>query len=582
MNKPELNGVNFDRLTAAVEWSSKQLETPRKNRLEAIRQFVGKHYADGGSDKVVPANYLELAVTIYTRLLAARAPRATFTALNSALKPFAKTTEIALNQIPDEIGLGDTLAECVLEALFSFAVVKLGLRSGKRRVDGVDPGEPYAETVSIDDYFCDMNAKKRSAIQFEGNDYWMILDDVLANYGVSKEDLSSDDPSVTGENGEQRAEGISSAEGGDVYSDRIKLRDVWLPRERLMVTYAVKAKKLLKVAEWDGPEHSPYHVLGYSPVPGNLLPLPPVSLWMDMHELANNIFRKLAKQATDKKTVIAFGGNDDEGPNNLKRASDGEGIKYNGMKPENITVGGIDAQSLALFLQIGDKFSYFSGNLDALGGLAPSSDTVGQDKLINEAASARLQSMTDRTLVFIKGIFKALAWYEWTDPIRVRKVNKSVKGTDISIPVKWSPETREGDFLDFNFDIDVYSMQDDSPSSKLQKIGLVFERFIMPLMPNLEQQGIVIDGKGFLSVISKLSNLPEINDILIFSDGGIEQNPVSGDANPVNKPTSTKREYVRTNRPGATRSGKDAVMSQLLMGGKSQPDEMAALTRGVS
>ena len=104
----------------------------------------------------------------------------------------------------------------------------------------------------------------------------------------------------------------------------------------------------------------------------------------------------------------------------------------------------------------------------------------------------------------------------------------------------------------------------------------------MPLMPNLEQQGIVIDGKGFLSVISKLSNLPEINDILIFSDGGIEQNPVSGDANPVNKPTSTKREYVRTNRPGATRSGKDAVMSQLLMGGKSQPDEMAALTRGVS
>ncbi|MFO7935994.1 MAG: hypothetical protein R6V06_00050 [Kiritimatiellia bacterium] len=578
----DLKGVDFDRLTAAVEWSSKQLENPRKNRLDAIRQFVGKHYADNGSDHVVPTNYLELAVTIYTRLLAARAPRATFNALNSSLKPFAKTTELALNQIPDEIGLGETLAECVLEALFSFAVVKLGLRAGKRRVDGIDPGEPYAETVSIDDYFCDMNAKKRSAIQFEGNDYWMILDDVLATYKISKEDISYDDPEVTGENGEPRAEGISTDEGGDVYSDRIKLRDVWLPRERLMVTYAVKSKTLLNVADWDGPEHSPYHVLGYSPVPGNLLPLPPIALWMDMHELANNIFRKLGKQATDKKTVVAFSGNDDEGPNTLRAASDGEGIKYNGTKPENITVGGIDQQSLAFGLVVGDKFSYFAGNLDSLGGLGPSTDTVGQDKLINEAASARLQGMTDRTLKFVKDIFKALAWYEWTDPIRVRNVNKSVPGTDIGVPVKWSPETREGDFLDFNFDIDVYSMQDDSPSSKLQKIGLVFERFIVPLLPNLEQQGIVVDGKGFLSVISKLSNLPEINDILMFSDGGLEQNPVSGNANPVNKPAKTTREYIRTNRPGATRSGKENVMAQLLMGGKSQPSEMDALTRGVT
>ena len=74
---------------------------------------------DGGADKVVPTNLLELATTIYVQNLVSGSPCALVSTTVHSLRPFAKKMESVLNQIPDEIGLKDTLQHCVLEALFS-------------------------------------------------------------------------------------------------------------------------------------------------------------------------------------------------------------------------------------------------------------------------------------------------------------------------------------------------------------------------------------------------------------------------------------------------------------------------------
>ena len=167
----DLGNVDFAQLMKAVDWSISQLGSPRKNRVDAIRQFVGAHYSDNGTDKVVPTNFLELAVTIYTQQLAANAPKAMITTKSMALRPFAKSLEIAVNQVPDEIGLGDTIRKAVVEALFSYGVVKVGICSNGDSAHGHDYGETYVDLASIDDYFCDMSAKSRKTMQFEGNDY---------------------------------------------------------------------------------------------------------------------------------------------------------------------------------------------------------------------------------------------------------------------------------------------------------------------------------------------------------------------------------------------------------------------------
>lgn len=576
-------GVNFERLKNSVDWSIRQLDTPRKKRIDAIKQFVGMHYTDHGADRRVPTNFIELAVTVYVRTLAARAPNVLVSTDIESLRPFARDMEIALNQIPGEIGLGNTLQRSVVEAMFSMAIVKVGLGSTGKQEMGVDYGQPFVDLLSLDDYFFDMSAKNRDSIQYEGNDYWLTVDDARRVFEI--QDLEADEHTTDGQDGQERAESVSTDTGGDIYGDRIWCRDVYLPRLNKMVSYAVKSNRVLKVVDWDGPIHGPYHVLSFSDVPGNILPLPPVALWIDMHELGNSLFRKLGKQADAKKTVAAFQGGNDEDVERLKTATDGDGIRYSGQKPENITVGGIDAPTLAFYIQIRDLFSYFAGNLDTLGGLSPMTDTVGQDKMLSEAASARVKQMGERTLDFVKEIFRSLAWYEWTDPVRQRTiVKKPMAGARTGIVKKWSMETRDGDFLDYNFNIDVYSMQDDSPSMKLQKIGTVLERFVFPVLPQFAEQGGRVNLQKLSKHISRLANIPELEDIVEFVEPSeMPRQPAGGAPSPsLAKPTHTTRTYERVNRPGATRAGKDDVMSRLLLGGKVQNPEAATIGLGVS
>lgn len=569
--------VDFNQLTTAVDWSILQLETPRRKRVDAVRQYVGSHYAQGGTDKRVPTNFIELAATIYVRLLAANSPKANVTTDYLQLRPFAKTTELAINQIPDEIGLSKTLRRAVLEALFSVGIVKVGIASGGDSVLGHDIGEPFADVVTLDDYFCDMAAKSKGQQQFEGNDYWMSVDRARQVFNTNK--LDPDRHTISGDRGEERAESISQDEGADLYREKVWLRDVYLPDTNEVVTYGVKTQKLLNEMPWDGPDGGPYHVLGYSDVPGNVLPLPPVALWTDLHDLGNALFRKLGHQADSKKSVAAFQGGDEEGIDALKRAKDGDGIRYNGQKPEMLAVGGIDQPTLAMFLTVQDQFNYFAGNLDSLGGLGPTSDTVGQDRLVSEAAGARAKDMANTTVEFTRRIFEQLAWYEWTDPARARFVEKQVY--DFKVPEEWSDETRKGEFIDYNFDIDPYSMQERSPDTQLQKLGLIMQNYITPLLPFIQEQGGQVDAKLILEQVAELSNFPEVAEMVKFDGMPPEMVEPAGNPQPSMKPNETKRTYERINRPGATRSGKQAALTQTLMGGNVQPAEADAMNRRI-
>lgn len=578
--------VDFDKLTKAVDWSVGRMATPRKERLKAVEQYVGSHYADGGTEKNVPVNLLELLTTIYVQHLAARAPRVMVTSPVDELKPYAREMEIALNQVPGEIKLDKTLRRAVIEALYSVGVVKVGLRLGGSNYEGIDVGEVFVDLVQLDDYFVDMSAKSRETIAFEGNDYWLPIEEARA-LATTGEKLEPDQHTVTGDRGEERAEGISGKEGADVYGERVWLRDVWIPREQVVITYGVKSKKKLREIPWDGPECGPYHVLGFSDVPGNLLPLPTVATLRDLHELANAVFRKLARQAVAKKRVVTFtGGSDNDGSANaLKEAADGDGIKWTGQKPETIDVGGIDAESLAFYLQVYEQFNRLAGNLDSLGGLGPSAETASQEDAIGQAASARMAAMKSRTIDFTRGIWKSIAWYEWTNPVRKRSIRKPVDqgdGVSFYLAREWSAETRDGDFLDFNFDIDPFSMEDDTPAIRLQKIKQVFLEIIAPSLPIMQQQGATVDFKKLIELFARLGNVDELREIVQFGEPILGEAAAGGSAAPSFKPAETTRRYERISRAAPTRAAKDGIMSRALMGLGVQGSERASLTRGAS
>lgn len=587
-------GVSFRkdklrRLEDSIDWSIRQMVRPRKERVEAIAQYVGGHYSDrSDGDSSVPVNYLELAVGIYLRHLAARAPNVIVKPTNNPeLTAYAKNMEIAINQIPEEIGLSKTLRRIVMEAMFSIGVAKVGICTDGEVFEH-DYGQVFVDCVPIDDYFVDMSAKRYEEIEFEGNDYWMPLDMIKNNKSYTNtEDLQPEKSSVLTEMGHSRGESVGVDSEELSFIDNIHLRDIWIPSEKVILTYAIKQKKLIRTVDWDGPEHGPYYRLGFSEVPGNILPLSPVSLWMDLHVLENKLFKKLAKQARNQKTVMGFNGSDED-VEAFREAGDGQGIKFTGQGPQELKIGSVDNNTLAFYLNTKDTFAYLAGNLDSLGGLSPTSGTVGQDKLLSDAASTRIKEMSERTTDFARDIFKAIAWYEWTDPIRERVFVKELPEIGVSIKTKWSPETREGDFLDYNFDIDVFSMQDNSPSVRLQKLGEVFNQYIIPLMPMIQQRGGRVDVQMLLQHLAKYSNLPELKTLVVFDGvppedeetfGNSTPSTTSSDSTSIYKPNHTTRTYERINRPGATRSGKENVLSQLLLGGNPQADEQASLLR---
>ena len=354
--------LDINRLDASVKWSLKKLEKFRKTATDSVTQYVGSHYGEGGSTKKVPVNLLELATTIYVRLLAARAPKCNITSTDLRLMPFAADLELVVNQIPKEIGLTETIQRAVVEAMFSMGVVKVGLRGVSE--DPKVGDEPFVSLVRTEDYFCDMSAHSWDEIQYEGNDYWMDVDQVKEIFGV---DLTPEEDNNVGDEGQISTRSISADDTSTPLFERVRLRDVYIVRTGHLITYDLRTLKILRDIPWDGPEGSPYVRLGFSHVPSNLMPLPPVHLWLDLHELANTVFRKLSNQATRKKTVTVFQGGNDEDVHRFKTAVDGEAIRSNA-KPQDMSVGGVDNGNLAFFIQNKDLFNILAGNIDALGG----------------------------------------------------------------------------------------------------------------------------------------------------------------------------------------------------------------------
>jgi hypothetical protein len=567
------NPAVFERLHEAVEWSNLQLEFQRRKRVEAVQLLVGSHHTEQGYPSPIPVNFLKMAKDIYVRALAPAVPRAMISTFDVRKKPTAAKFELALNEIPKEIKFGETMRRLVSEAIFSLGVLRVGLETTDQ-IMGINYGDIFAEVITIDDYVVDMVSPTWGNIQYEGCSYWVDYEDLMDSKLVDKkarDGLSPDEWDMTGEHGEYRVENVAVDESVKTYRDRIWVRDVYLPRERLLVTYGIKSKKLFKVVEWKGPPQGPFHKLGFTDVPGLLFPMPPVQAWRDLHELGNAVFRKLGIQADGQKSVLGFNGGNDEGVSAFKRARDGDGIVYQGSPPQELKAGGVRPDTLAFYMQVRDLSSYFAGNLDSLGGLAPLTQTVGQDRLLGESASAQLRDMADSVTRFTQGVFESFAYYEWNDPIKVRNMELKARGTDVKIPVEFGPDDKIGPLDAFNTKIDVYSMQDQSPEIKLQKLGMVMQQYVMPLMPAIQAAGGTLDVQKILSQVAKLSDTPEVDEMIMWTETETRPDQAGGGPGQPGGP----REYVHTSRPGATQAGVRNNLMQQLQGGNLQNSQAA-------
>lgn len=586
---------SMEKLRTQLDTARKELVPFRRNRMNAIRQFVGKHYSDNGAPDKVPVNLLELAVGIYRRNLIARRPRVLCTTRVKELKGSANKARIAINHLLKEIHIHETLKRCAVDGMFGMGILKVASAiEGRVDIDNVvaNVGQPYAETVDLDNWVHDMSATHVDRMKFCGDRYrvdkeWALNCGLFE--GLNKDKLNAADSSTTkNPEGDERPASVSRGTASVMKDadDDVELMDIWVPRDNLVHTFLAEGNiqaMPIRTTQWTGPESGPYPLLRFGDVPGSIMPPPPVSMMMDLHDLANRLFRKLGRQAESQKnwTGIRAGANRDG--KTAVEVADGEVHALDDPRNfANMTSGGIDQKNFAFFLQIRDLFSYFGGNLDALGGLSPSAETLGQDKLLSASASQRMRDMQDEFLVYVQDVVERLSWFLWYDPLIEMPLTMQVPGAEkYGVPFTYSADDKEGDWMDYNFEIVPYSMQYLTPQERLQSLSGLMQNFIIPLAPQLQAEGMTIDYERFVRLYSEYSNLPELEELIIFSanPGSTQQavgTPPGGHA-----PAQTKRTYERVNRPGATRSGKDQIMMQALLGGQPQGAEMDTMSRPV-
>lgn len=586
------NSADIGRLNKAIIWSEKKLRPFREQKKERLTQMVGSHYGENGASDRVPINMTQLGVRIMNRSISTRFPQGLVTTRSPELTSAAVDFELALNYQIKQMDLSTQLDSVKMEAILGMGIMKVGVAP-----EGEDSGEAgychspgmiFADPVLFEDYITDMTAKRRDQIGYEGNRFRVPLDWARDNPLFDKklrEELTAADLSENSTNGgdDSKSETLSQGTGpfNEEYEDHIELIEIWMPRERLVLTLVDGKDKVLRVVRWEGPKSGPFRKLGFGEVPGNLIPLCPASSWEDLHSTTNRLFNKAVRQAERQKTLLGVQAHAKDDGQRIVDAEDGQAIHIDSKDGiQEFSTGGASQQTLGMVVWAKDMLSYMGGNWDAIGGLASQSDTVGQDRMLAASANQTVREMQEITLKFAKEVIEDIAWYLWTDPLVEMQLTKKIPNTTVEIPITWNQDRKSGKFFQYNFDVDPYSLKDMTPTERESAITQFVTQVLLPASPMMAQSGAAIDWEKFIKLFSKNMRLPEMNDLITYAAG--ERAPVPGPATPSGPgmPANTTRNYVRESRSGATRQGKDQVLVQTLMGGGgAQPSEMAGLLR---
>jgi hypothetical protein len=515
--KPD-HRTNFKR---EVDWSFEQLQPFRKSRLDLLRMYVGNKY---GSD-VLPAGQRQLvyqlrqAALIYSMLLTPKQPRAFTKTIYTELLAESKRFQINLNNLIKIIKPEDQGRLIVLDALFRIGIGKVGLGSSMSvKFDDdnrTDPGFPFFDHISLDNYAHDMKAKSLRNLRWACD--WYDVD------RMELEDSDVFDKDVVDKlkngwshgSGEDRAADLGR--GTDYFDDdKIRLVDVWIPSERKIYTMdADMSLEPLHVANYTGSPGGPYKYLCFGPVPDNTMPLGILEDIEAMSRVFNYSYRKLVDQLKRQKTNLAYNSGSEKDAEAWKDAVDGEAFAVDDI--DNIKIlnnGSIDQQSFAFLLNLQKQVDRQS-NASVLGGLGAQTDTVGQEQIVSKQAGAVFSDLQSTTAGFYAEVFNELGWHLHEDQVGMRaSIDAGEYGfPNIRFDRSWLPDERKGQFNQYTIDVDPSSMVFTTPEQKYGKLMRTLKELIIPLATSpLGAEGSPLDLKKIIADVADLQDLPELRN----------------------------------------------------------------------
>jgi hypothetical protein len=537
----------------------RRLSNFRNARIMFLRNYVGQYYdQDRGEVGGEALNLIFNAIRSLLPNIVMSYPEHNVRSRYVAYKDYAELLSLALSQHDQETRIADVYRRAITDAIFTLGILKTGIAESDTVYaidsdDQVDTGQVYTEAVDFDNFVVDPYARDhlfRDAAMM--GDRICVPRQTLLESGLYDnaliERLPSAGKNAGGNNKEASSLSMKQLQpSSENLQDEVEIIELWLPDAEAVVTIpgdeSVKFKDYLRADDYYGPDEGPYTLLALTPpVPGNPLPVPAVGVWNDLHTLSNRMAKKVIDQAERQKDVVGYRRAAADDAQEALDAGDGDAIAMD--DPEGISVHSFGGQKNSNEQHLGQLMGWFNmmaANPQYTSGQSSSADSATEARILSNNANVGLEDMKGLVYDMSAREARKRAWYFHTDPlidvplIRREHVPPQYELTD-SGPmmmepgriedrqVRLTPEARQGDFLDFHFDIEPESMGRKDQATRFQEF-MDFATKIMPATMSAAQTaqalGIPFSAKQFLIKAAKERGIEWMDEV--FYDPEFQQ-----------------------------------------------------------
>lgn len=477
-----------------------RMKNYRRATAMFVKEYAGYYYRQSkGLTGEEPINLIFNTIRAMVPNLVMQSPINQVTTKFTAYKQYAELLSLALNSVEEDIKLKQTLRAWIVSALFGWGIMKIGLNATGEMIKfgdvNVDPGQVYAELVDLDNFILDPICTNIYEASMLGHKTMvprqMLLDDNSYNH-----DLVRRLPTSAMIRKNDTASQLTQKHMGTLeiqsLMDFVDVCELWIPEADAIVTIPdpeqATFNDYLKITDYYGPKEGPYVFLSFTPpVIGNPFPVAPVSLWYDLHRMANRVFTKIMDQADRQKDVLLYNPAAADDAQSLVEAKDGDAIASTNPKDAQVySYGGQNRNNEQMLQQLQVWYNYVSGNPDQMSGNIPNvakgKETATRSQILQANANISIEDARGILYDQTAEISRRIAWYLHHDPLIEIPLTKRTTGGE-EVQRVLTPEQRQGDFLKYTFKIVQRSMSRLDPTIRSKRI-MEFGTNILPAAVN--------------------------------------------------------------------------------------------------
>jgi len=454
----------------------------RKARAMFIKAYVGHYYAKKfGLVGDEPINLMFHTIRALIPNLIMQNPVNEVSTQLVPYRDYAYLLGLALDGIDKKLNLKETLRYGTVDACFGFGIFKTGLSQGGTMINYgdimIDEGQVYTDNVDLDDYVFDPTCRKISKSSFEGDrnriPRQLLLDDDSFDHDLVMKIPKSGHPDVTRRVDALTQSGMSSSEINDL-QDMVDVVELFVPGADALLTIAdpeqIILSDFLAAREYFGPSEGPYTKLSVTqPVPGNPYPIAPAGIWYDLHRAAGDTMRKIVEQIQRQKDVAIVDPAGADEAEDIRTSADGDMVFGQPDTVKVVSFGGQNPGNENAMGSLQTWYNYMSGNPDQMAGVTTGAKTATGQNILQANQNVGIEDMRGMVYDCSAEINRKMAWYLHTDPLIEIPFSRRQPGGEYEQLVL-TPEQRQGEFLDYAFNIRQRSMSRLDPAVRSKRI----------------------------------------------------------------------------------------------------------------